>query len=131
MVKLKLVKNIDPVPAILETDATGKVAEIYADIRATLGVPVVNLIWRHLATIDGGLDFAWNMLKPVYVSGEVAAQANALNHQLGIPVLPGLNQSTLDAAGLSAEDLVTHAILWPWARYWPNLIISPTILDCR
>jgi hypothetical protein len=41
----------DPVPAIAEASATGAVAEIFADIRTVLGVEVVNLIWRHLATI--------------------------------------------------------------------------------
>ena len=38
-----------------EAAATGDVAAPFADIRATLGVGVVNLIWRHLATIDGAL----------------------------------------------------------------------------
>ncbi len=40
----------DPVPAITEHTATGTIAEIFADIRDTLDVEVVNLIWRHLAT---------------------------------------------------------------------------------
>jgi hypothetical protein len=43
---------------IREEDAQGPVAEAYAQLRRALGVPVVNFIWRHLATIDGGLDFA-------------------------------------------------------------------------
>ncbi len=47
----------DPVPAIAEAEATGETVELYTDIRATLGVPVVNLIWRHLAVFPGGL--AW------------------------------------------------------------------------
>ena len=45
----------DPVPAITEAAATGETAAIFADIRQVLGVDVVNLIWRHLATIDGRL----------------------------------------------------------------------------
>ena len=45
----------DPVPSIREADATGDIAVLYDDIRATLGVPVVNLIWRHLAVLPGGL----------------------------------------------------------------------------
>lgn len=43
---------------IREDEATGSVAEAYARLRRTLGVPLVNFIWRHLATIDGALDFA-------------------------------------------------------------------------
>ena len=45
----------DPFPAIAEAAATGETAELFADIRATVGVRVVNLVWRHLATIDGAL----------------------------------------------------------------------------
>ena len=41
----------DPVPAITEAAATGETAAIFADIRQVLGVDVVNLIWRHLATM--------------------------------------------------------------------------------
>ena len=33
-----------PVLAIAESEATGDIAELYSDIRATCGVPVVNLI---------------------------------------------------------------------------------------
>ena len=75
----------DPIPAIGEADATGDVAALYADIRATLGVPVVNLIWRHLATLPGGLDFAWHAVKPLYESGLVADHARGLRHRLQVP----------------------------------------------
>lgn len=109
--------DVDPVPAIAESDATGNVAKLYSDIRDTLGVPVVNLIWRHLATIDGGLDFAWTTLKPVYASGEIAAQAASLNNQLDLPTLPGLSRSTLDAIDLSNRDLeAIHTVIASYER---------------
>lgn len=101
--------SVDPVTAIAEDAATGSVAELYSDIRGTLGVPVVNLIWRHLATIPGGLEYAWTSLKPVYVSNAAAREAQALNQVLNIPQLPGLSDSTLAAAGLSATDLQSIA----------------------
>ena len=41
----------DPFPAVVEAAATGETADLFADIRATIGVRVVNLVWRHLATI--------------------------------------------------------------------------------
>ncbi len=47
----------DPIPAIAETEGTGDTAVLFAELRTALGVPFVNLIWRHLATIPGGL--AW------------------------------------------------------------------------
>lgn len=78
----------DPVPAIAEASATGAVAEIFADIRKVLGVEVVNLIWRQLATIPGALPWAWGMLRPLYADGTIAAEARALHRQLALPRLP-------------------------------------------
>ena len=37
-------QRTESVPSILESEATGKVAEIYADIRQVLGTSIVNLI---------------------------------------------------------------------------------------
>lgn len=95
----------DPVPTITEAEATGETAALYADIRATLGVPVVNLIWRHLAVFPGALDWAWQALKPAYESGAVVAHAGALRDGLAVPLLPGLSGTALHAAGLSGGDL--------------------------
>ena len=49
----------DPFPAVAEASALGETAELFADIRATVGVRVVNLVWRHLAIFDGALPWAW------------------------------------------------------------------------
>jgi hypothetical protein len=68
----------DPIPAISESDATGLIAEIYADIRSVYRVGVVNLIWRHLATIPGGLP---------------------------LPELPPRPMAVLSSAGLQDEDI--------------------------
>ncbi|SEC97926.1 hypothetical protein SAMN05444164_3283 [Bradyrhizobium erythrophlei] len=51
--------GLDMLPEITEAEATGEVAAIYRRIRETQGSPVVNLIWRHLATIEGALSWAW------------------------------------------------------------------------
>jgi hypothetical protein len=48
----------DTLPAISEHDAKGEIAELYADIRQTLNVSAINYVWRHIATIDGGLRWA-------------------------------------------------------------------------
>lgn len=95
----------DPVVSITEADASGDVAVLYADIRASLGVPVVNLIWRHLATITGALPWAWESVRPLYANGVIAAEAAALRAALQLPVRVGLSAPALAAAGLSARDL--------------------------
>ena len=103
--------SADPVPSITEADATGNIAAIYTDIRATLGVPVVNLIWRHLAVFPEGLPWAWESLKPLYASGAIAAQAAALRAGLEVPVLSGLSGPALAAAGLSNDALTRITLI--------------------
>jgi hypothetical protein len=95
----------DPVPAITEATATGETAEIFADIRRVLGVEVVNLIWRHLATIPGALPWAWGMLRPLYMDGSIAAEAAALRNELDLPPLPPFPAEALVAADLAGGDL--------------------------
>ena len=95
----------DPVSAIAEAEATGATAEIFADIRAVLGVGVVNLIWRHLATMPGALPWAWDTLRPAYVDGTIAMQAASLHDDLDLPRLPIFPPQVLAAAGLSGEDV--------------------------
>ena len=97
--------SADPVPSIREADATGEVAALYDDIRSTLGVPVVNLIWRHLAMFPGGLDWAWLALKPLYASGAINSEAAALRDRLEVPTLPGLTGPALSAVGLTPDDI--------------------------
>jgi len=65
----------DPIPAIREEEAVGDTAEIFADLRATLGLPFVNLIWRHLATVPGALQAVWPAVRPLYLTAELAARS--------------------------------------------------------
>lgn len=71
---------------IAETQAEGRVAAIYADIREVLGVPFVNLIYRHLATAPAVLDCVWASLRPHFVSGALAAQAAQLRREVAAMV---------------------------------------------
>jgi len=52
---MSTVPGRDPVTAISETEATGHVAEIFADIRIVMQIPLITSIWRTLADIEGGL----------------------------------------------------------------------------
>jgi hypothetical protein len=97
----------DPVPAITEAAATGEIAAIFADIRRVLGVDVVNLIWRHLATIPGALPWCWRTLQPLYADGTIAEEAAALRGDLALPQLPPFPAETFAAAGLLDDDIST------------------------
>ena len=100
-------KNIspDPVEAITEKEASGEIAEFYEDIRSVLGVPVVNLIWRHLATIPGALPWAWESLRPIYESGLLESEANSLRNSLEVSTELRISKPTLTAANLSLTDI--------------------------
>jgi hypothetical protein len=101
----------DPVPAITEQAATGAAAEIFADIRSTLNVDVVNLVWRHLATLPGALEWVWTSLKPLYL-GPAITRAEYVRKNLTLPHVPPLSHDALSAAGIDAAALASiRAIL--------------------
>jgi hypothetical protein len=119
----------DPVPAITEDDATGEVAELYADIRATLGVPLVNLIWRNLATMPGALSWAWLSVKPLYESGSIQSEAMVLIKDQKLPGVVQWPAASLRAVGVDAdaEDAI-RAILSSYDRSNPLNIVALSAL---
>jgi hypothetical protein len=94
----------ESVPSILEPEATGQVAKIYADIRQVLGTSIVNLIWRNLATIPGALEWTWFTAKPLYL-GPAPGYAESVRRAIDLPVAPSFSHDTLAAAGLSNDDV--------------------------
>jgi hypothetical protein len=93
---------VDPIESISESAATGETAEIYSDIRKTLGTSVVNLIWRNLATMPGALPWAWSTVRPLYF-GPAAGHAEAVRKTLRLPNLPNLSAGLLVAAGIDGN----------------------------
>ena len=128
--------SYDPVPAIAEIDACGDTAELFADIGATLGVPVVNLVWRHLATIPGALPWAWTSLKPLYESTAIASEAETLSAAIDLPPYiaehTALSMPTLTAAGLSGPDLdrITMILRSYERSNAMNIIAVDTLRSC-
>jgi hypothetical protein len=59
-------------PEMHESDAAPEIAAIYAGLRTAIGVPIVNLIWRHFATLPGVLPWAWETTRGVIGSATVA-----------------------------------------------------------
>lgn len=96
----------DPVPAITEKDASGATADIFADIRGTLNVEVVNLIWRHLATMPGALEWVWGSLKPLY-QGPALQRAEQVRRDLRLPGAVAFSRDTLSVAGIDDPALAS------------------------
>jgi hypothetical protein len=104
-------RGADSIPAISEQDATGEIAALYEDLRVSLGVPFVNLIWRHLATIPGGLAWVWTLTKPLYVSGELDRISTETAARLVFPSLSRLPDFIWESAAISGKDRLTIAAL--------------------
>lgn len=80
----------DPFPAVAEASASGEIADLFTDIRATVGVRVVNLVWRHLATFEGALPWAWNAVRPLYLAGMPDEAARLFRETMVVPKLASL-----------------------------------------
>ncbi len=101
----------EPIAAIAESQASGETAALFADIRQTLGVPVVNLIFRHLATLPNALPWCWQTLRPVYVSGVIDGQASALRNALPLPAVDCFGVTRLRETGVSDQTLSTVSMI--------------------
>ncbi|NOJ44991.1 hypothetical protein [Bradyrhizobium archetypum] len=91
----------ESVPSVLESEARGEIADIYADIRKVLATSVVNLIWRNLATMPGALEWTWSSVRPLYL-GDAPLHAEAVRRTMALPDWPGFSTETLLAAGVHA-----------------------------
>lgn len=94
-------------PELLESQATGRIAEIYAEIRRFSGVPYVSSLQRYLATLPCVLEWAWGAIRPAMVSGEIPETGWRLARDVGLsPATPVaaevLRGWGVDAAGLAA-----------------------------
>lgn len=122
----------DPIAAITEAEASGEIAAIYADIRDTFGVRLVNLVWRHLATMPGALPWCWAAARPIYKSGRAAAEAQALISELPLPAPPAFSSAALAAVGVGASDRASiQAILDTYNHTNPMALVVLTALRLR
>ena len=122
----------DPVPSIAEADATGEIAELYADIRQSLGMPFVNLVWRNLASVPGGLKWAWTTMKPLYQQGAVYVEARQLRDSQTLPPVPTLPRAVLRAVGVdAAAEISIRAAIDGYDRGNPLNIVTFSALMSR
>lgn len=91
-------------PEIPEDQARGRVAEIYAELRRTLGIPLVNLVFRRMAAVPGCLEAAWTSLEPAYCSGQIARRAAEMLAASDLGEL-GLSQTALVETGVDLSAL--------------------------
>ncbi len=98
-------------PELSEREAGHDIAAIYDEIKTCCRVPMVALIYRHLATHDGVLEWSWRVLAPAMRSGALSAAAQ---HVATAPFDAALPSLTLEAAkllGLKPMDIAAIAYI--------------------
>jgi hypothetical protein len=88
---------------LAESRATGEPRRIYGEIKRLCAVPMVALIYRHLATLPGVLEWSWALLEPALRSGALQRQAWALAERVHVAATP-IPRAALRAAGVEARD---------------------------
>ena len=89
-------------PEMREEDAPATIGRIYADIKRASGTSLVNLIYRHLATIPGGLEWVWGCIRMNW------GYDGLLNAAVAMPsteVVIHLPVALWRTVGLSEQDL--------------------------
>ncbi|MBI1396889.1 MAG: hypothetical protein GC151_12990 [Betaproteobacteria bacterium] len=97
--------SYDPVTAVDEATATGETARIFADIRATMGIPLVTSIWRGLAGMDDSLPRVWERMKPLYESGFPERALDRSIDRAALPAPVALASPQLACIGIGRADL--------------------------
>lgn len=113
-------------------DATPEIAAIYADISAVSGVPMVNLIWRHFASLPGVLEWAWAAVRPLVGSIEMASARVRLEAAVDLPALTPRASAEWRQAGVAETELANfHAMMAAYVRGNLTNIIALTALRLR
>jgi hypothetical protein len=97
--------SYDPVTALDESSATGETARIFADIRETMGIPLITSIWRGLAGMGDSLETVWQAAKPIYLSGRTEPALERVIEQCGLPTAETPAPARLARAGISRAQL--------------------------
>lgn len=116
-------------PELSEQDADPHTAAIYREIRRLGGVPTVALVFRHLATLPGGIDWAWQALGPAWRTGLLQESAWRIARDTAIVALAPLTIDRLDALGVDeAGRAELRAVTGAYNRANPLNLVSTLCL---
>jgi hypothetical protein len=115
---------------ISEAEASGTVAEVYAAIRRAFGLPVVMLVYRHLATVPGRLQAVWSELEPNLSDAAIDAAAAELT-EVAVARVAAITPATIDAIGIAPRELEqVRTTVDAYAYANPrNLVAARALLD--
>ena len=102
-----ITESMTTFPEVHPLNASPEIAAIYADIRAVSGLAMVNLIWRHFATLPNILEWAWKGVRPIVGSQELVEARKRLVEAIELPTLPHVTAEAWRTAGLNNTELTT------------------------
>ncbi|MFV0297937.1 MAG: hypothetical protein ACK5JT_17670 [Hyphomicrobiaceae bacterium] len=114
-----------------EADATGEIAEIFAEIRQLYATPYVSSIHRHLATRPGVLEWAWKSVAPVFRSGQAQDLAWAAARRESLAPLTPIPREVLAYWGIGAVEIAQiKGVAQSFTRVAPvNMVFGGLIAD--
>jgi hypothetical protein len=115
---------------LAERDADPRSAAVYGELKRLGGVPMVALIFRHLATLPGGLGWAWDTLGPAWRRGAVQETAWGLTRQLPLEALAPMPREALAVLGVDEAGLEEmRTVLQAYNRANPENLLSVLCLS--
>ncbi len=116
-------------PELHEAQATGRIAEIYDEIRRFSGVAYVSSLQRYLATLPGVLAWGWAALRPAMAAGAIPEAGWRLAQDIRLPPAPALPAAVLRDWGIDAAGLAeTRNIAANFVRVSPVNLVTGACL---
>jgi hypothetical protein len=108
-----------------ENAATGEKRKIYGEMKRLGGVPMVALIFRHLATLPGGLEWTWNAIGPAWKTGRLQEEAWRIARAAALDPIADVPREALAPLGVDGTGLrEIHVVLDAYNRANPENMLS-------
>ena len=112
-------------PELPESSAQGRLGEIYAEMKRLGGVPMVALIFRHLATRPGVLEWAWEAIGPAWRAGVLQETAWRIAREAPLEPIAPMPRAALTALGVREGDIADiREVLLAYNRANPENMLS-------
>ena len=112
-------------PELAERDATGRIKEIYEQMKRLGGVPMPALIFRHFATLPGALEWLWDAISPAWRTGRLQEAAWRIARETPIEPIAKLHRAALRALGVNeAGEREVRIVLEAYNRANPENMLT-------
>ncbi len=112
-----------------EDQASGRIAEIYGEIRTYGAVPYVSSLQRQLATVPGCLEWLWEAVRPAFIDCSVPEAAWGSVRSLDLPALTPVPRPALRAMGVGDDrEAVLQGIYETFLRASPVNMVTASLM---